>query len=164
MQQDLDEAERLASGDQSDRINRQKFVGQPIRSGRGAAQDGDAGMPQLARNDAYVFERGSYAPQGVEPNYEFLDSRIVENLQEASIPFPIRKMMKNRDEEEGGAWYIFGTRLVLIREYDDETLMLKEYKSASDQSFDAYIASETEPEWRKIQNLLRTRFQHLLNE
>ena len=111
-----------------------------------------------------MFQRGSYAPQGVEPNYHFLDSRIVADLQEASVPFPIRKLRENANTEEGGAWYIFGTRLVLIREYDEDTLMLKEYKSASNQSFEAYVAGETESEWNKIQNLLRSRFQHLLNE
>ena len=79
-----------------------------------------------------------------------MDSRIVADLQEASLPFPLRKLAENPNKDEGGAWYIFGTRMVLIREYDDDRLMLKEYRSASDQDFEAYLADQTETEWNKI--------------
>lgn len=48
--------------------------------------------------------------------------------------------------------------MVLIREYDDDRLMLKEYRSASDQDFEAYLADQTETEWNKIQNMLRTKY------
>jgi hypothetical protein len=54
MQQELEEGE---DGDDEDRIRRQKFAPQKIRTGAGAG-----GPPmQPPRND-YVFERGSYAP------------------------------------------------------------------------------------------------------
>jgi len=106
--------------------------------------------------------RGSYAPQAIDPSSHFLDARIVENLQETSLPFPLRKLAINNDQEEGGAWYIFGTRLVLIREYDEDVLQLQEYKSSAPEELMAYLGGQQESEWNKIQNLLRTKFQHLL--
>jgi len=93
--------------------------------------------------DDYVFERGSYAPQGVEPNYHFLDSRVVEVLQEVSLPFPVQKIARVDD----GAWYVFGTKLLLIQEYDETLLMVKEYKSHGEEHFPAYLDANAENQW-----------------
>ena len=84
----------------------------------------------------------------MEPNYHFLDSRIVNDLQEISLPFPLRKIAVN--SEGGGAWYVFGTKLLLIREYDEDLLMIREYKSHSDEHFNAYIESNGESQWQKM--------------
>ena len=140
MKQDMEGRARQDTGQDNDRIERQRFAPQQIR-GR-AAESPSAARPQRPPNNDYVFERGSYAPQGVEPNYHFLDSRIVNDLQEISLPFPLRKIAVN--SEGGGAWYVFGTKLLLIREYDEDLLMIREYKSHSDEHFNAYIESNGE--------------------
>jgi len=90
-----------------------------------------------------------------------LDSRINNDLQEVSLPVPLRKLVRNKDDD--GAWYIFGTKLILIQEFDDELLSVKEWKSHGEHNFMSYFASQSEPEWTKIQNMLRTSHQHLLS-
>lgn len=51
-----------------------------------------------------------------------------------------------------------------MREYDEDVLMLREYKGYSDEHFRAYVQAQTEAEWKHIQMLLQTTFQHLLKE
>ena len=88
-----------------------------------------------------------------------MDSRLVADLQEYSIPFPVRKIARHPEE---GAWYVFGTKLLQIREYDDDLLSVKEYMSHSDESFPSYISINMETMLQDMQQKLRTTHQHLL--
>ena len=81
-------------------------------------------------------------------------------MKNHSLPFPFAKICN--DEEQGGAWWIFGTKCLLVREYDDDLLSVREYKGHGDEAFNSYLAREIEPEYKKIQSLLRTNKQHLL--
>jgi len=81
-----------------------------------------------------------------------LDSRVIQDLSEVSLPFPMTKIAK--DTEQGGSWYIFGTKCLLVREYDDDFLMVREFGSYSDEHFNAYISAQCEAEWLHVQSLL----------
>lgn len=83
-----------------------------------------------------------------------LDGRVMADLAEYSLPFPFAKICN--DTENGGGWWIFGTKCLLVREYDDDLLMVKEYKGHSDEHFNSYMATQVELEYQKIQGLLRT--------
>ena len=140
MQMELEENERDANAEPNDRIRKQKFAPQQIR-GNQIKKAGDRESPQKPappRND-YVFERQSYQVQNVQPKDDFLDSRLISDLAEVSIPFPMRKICES--EEQGGAWYVFGTKCILIREYDQDLLMVREYKSHGDEHFNSYMAN-----------------------
>lgn len=72
------------------------------------------------------------------PRSDFLDSRVVQEMSSLSMPFPLVKIKDDAQEE--GAWYVFGSKLILIKEYDEDLLMLREYKSHSDEHFNDYMA------------------------
>lgn len=59
---------------------------------------------------------------------------------------------------------MFGSKLVLIKEYDEDLLMLREYKSHSDVGFNDYVTSHVESQYEHMQSLLRTSKQHLLKK
>ena len=99
-------------------------------------------------------------PQGVNPREDEIDTRVMDDLKDYSLPFPFVKICN--DDEQGGGWWVFGTKLVLVREYDDDLLMVREYKSHGDENFGSYLASQIEPERTKIESLLRTTKQNLL--
>jgi hypothetical protein len=69
-------------------------------------------------------------------------------MSEISLPFPLLKVREDTKSE--GAWYVFGTKLVLISEYDDDLLKLREYQSHSDEHFNAYMESKVEDEYKHI--------------
>ena len=52
----------------------------------------------------------------------------------------------------------------MVREHDEDLLMIKEYKSHSDDHFNAYIGNNVESQWLHIQSLLRTTKQNLLSK
>lgn len=54
--------------------------------------------------------------------------------------------------------------MLLISEFDDDLLMVREYKSHSDEHFPAYMQANTEAQLEKMQGMLRTTHQHLLEE
>ena len=60
------------------------------------------------------------------------------------------------DEEQGGAWYVFGTKCLLVREYDDDLLMVREFRSHSDEGLLAYLSANVEAEYKHVQSMLRT--------
>ena len=51
---------------------------------------------------------------------------------------------------------------MLIRELDETQLMVREYKSESDELFSVYARNHSEPEWAHIQEVLRSSKQDLL--
>lgn len=169
MQMELDEKDRDEGLDTNDRTKRTKFASQQIR-GQGATRmrgddDGPVeeskggGRQQMVN---YNFERRAYHPQGVDMRTNLVDSRVVEDLKGISVPFPIQKFCE--DNEKGGNWYVFGTKAVLVREVDQEHLMVREYMTQDDNEFRNYILAKVESEYREIKRLLQTSFQHLLSE
>ena len=141
MQGELDEGNK---DDDEDAINRRKFGPQHIRGG-------DRPKPP---NTKYQFQRSEYAPQGIEPNSVMLDSRLATDMKSVSLPFPLIKLCD--DQEQGGSWYLLGTQLILVRPYDDDLLMVREFNAYSDEHFNSYMATKVESEYEKIKSMLRT--------
>lgn len=168
MQMELGEKDRDLGIDGEDRVKRQKFATQQIRGkaakARGDNDDDDDGPEeeykgtrnQIRPRVNHKFERMSFAPQGIDPRTDMVDARIIEDLNDISLPFPMQKFCP--DKENDGAWYVFGTKAVLVREYDEDVLMLREYKSYSDEHFKSYVGAQVEAEWKHIQMLLQTTF------
>ena len=164
MEQEVSENDRNA--------NVQKFKGRGIAAGSrapgkisGVFDDGPGDSDEevkapAPRNNSYQFNRQEYGPQGLAPQHDFLDSRLITELEEVSIPFPIIKI--GPDAKQGGSHYVFGTKCVLIRELDEDQLMVREYKTESDTLFSIYAANQSEQEWKQIQEILRTNKQDLL--
>ncbi len=158
MQQELQEGENDL--DDENHIKRTKFASQQIRTGGDASAA--TGPPMQRPRDDYEFQRGSYAPQGVDPRSDFLDSRLVQEMSSLSLPFSLVKIRD--DPKTEGAWYVFGTKLVLISEYDDDLLKIREYQSKSDEHFNDYMQTHIESQYKHIQQMLRTTKQHLLKK
>jgi len=59
---------------------------------------------------------------------------------------------------------VFGSKLILIKEYDEDLLSVREYKSHSDEHFNDYMAGHVERQYEHLQSLLRTSKQHLLKK
>lgn len=144
MQQELQEGENDL--DDENHIKRKKFASQQIRTGADASAA--SGPPMQRARDDYVFQRGSYAPQGVDPRSDFLDSRLVQEMSSISLPFSFVKVKD--DSKTEGAWYVFGTKLVLISEYDEDLLKIREYQSHSDEHFNDYMQSHIESQYKHI--------------
>ena len=90
MQMELAEQDRGDNIDDEDRVKRRKFAPQQIRTqqrDRDAQPDEEIPLPP-PRND-YVFKRNFYAPQSFDPRNDFLDSRMITDLQSVSLPFPV---------------------------------------------------------------------------
>ena len=62
------------------------------------------------------------------------------------------------DNDMGGSWYVFGTKCILVREYDDDLLWLREYKSEGDEHFNVWMETQRDVQKRHMQMLLRTSF------
>ena len=60
------------------------------------------------------------------------------------------------DSEQSGAWYVFGTKCLLIREYDDDLLWLQEYRSHGNEHFNVYMQAQRSLMKQHMQQLLRT--------
>lgn len=118
----------------------------------------------------FKVERKSYEPQNGDPRNNLRDAEVAEVLAKQSIPFPVIKLeseeMKNENndveqEEIGESKYLFGTRLLFVKEYDEDMLVVRENRSYGQSDFDSYVAANVDKEWNHIQKLLRTSHKHL---
>ena len=56
------------------------------------------------------------------------DAEVADVLSKQSIPFPIIKLEEEKNEDEESK-YLFGTRLLFVKEYDEDLLMVRENRS-----------------------------------
>lgn len=83
-----------------------------------------------------------------------LDARIISDMQEISMPFPMTKLCDGG--ERGGTWYVWGTKALLIRELDEDDLQVTEYQGYGEEHFLNYMRAQTPAEYNRMKNLLQT--------
>lgn len=59
------------------------------------------------------FKFKDYRPEDFDENEDEYDQKLIDSLQDAPLPFPLRKLFY--DEVMGGNYYVFGSKIILLR-------------------------------------------------
>lgn len=94
-----------------------------------------------------------YDLRDFDENDEF-DFKLMDALQSATLNYPIRKLFYN--EESGGNYYVFGSKVILLRVNSSGAFVVQNTKTKEESPLAAFLSANVNKEYEVILDLLKS--------
>jgi hypothetical protein len=94
-----------------------------------------------------------YDLRDFDENDEF-DFKLMDALQSATLNYPVRKLFYN--EESGGNYYVFGSKVILLRVNSSGAFVVQNTKTKEESPLTAFLSANVSKEYEVILDLLKS--------